>query len=212
MFKGCTALSSAPELPATELSSNCYRGMFGGCTSLVTAPVLPATKLVSRCYQSMFADCINLNFINVEFTKWSPATATLGWTDGIETNGTFICSTELPISTGINFIPEGWNIDNPINPLTFTALESNSSLKLKIVKGLGTKNTPIDISQISAKVNNDNWILLSTYNEEYGESINSGTTISFRNGKTILSDSVDDYVQFEMSGKFNASRKYKFIN
>jgi hypothetical protein len=34
MFFGCTALTSAPALPATTLADGCYQRMFQGCTSL----------------------------------------------------------------------------------------------------------------------------------------------------------------------------------
>ena len=60
LFKKCSVLTSAPELPATKLADYCYFGMFDGCTKLTSAPVLPATTLASRCYQAMFSDCTNL--------------------------------------------------------------------------------------------------------------------------------------------------------
>lgn len=60
MFYGCTALITAPELPATTLATAAYREMFRGCTSLVNAPELPATTLVTSCYSSMFYGCISL--------------------------------------------------------------------------------------------------------------------------------------------------------
>ena len=60
LFKGCSVLTSAPELPAKALKESCYRQMFEGCTSLTQAPVLPATELKERCYQSMFKGCIAL--------------------------------------------------------------------------------------------------------------------------------------------------------
>ncbi len=60
LFKDCTALSSAPELPATNLVNNCYVGMFRNCTGLTNAPVLPATTLAGGCYQEMFRDCTSL--------------------------------------------------------------------------------------------------------------------------------------------------------
>ena len=60
LFKDCKALTSAPELPATKLASNCYSNMFRGCTNLKTAPALPATTLAQFCYQSMFDGCTNL--------------------------------------------------------------------------------------------------------------------------------------------------------
>ena len=60
LFSRCSALTQAPELPATTLTRDCYNGMFSGCTNLTKAPDLPATELEPRCYQSMFLDCKNL--------------------------------------------------------------------------------------------------------------------------------------------------------
>ena len=60
MFQGCTSLTQAPELPATTLTDHCYYQMFRGCTSLTQAPVLPATTLAGNCYSSMFSGCISL--------------------------------------------------------------------------------------------------------------------------------------------------------
>ena len=60
IFKGCTALTTAPELPATTLAGGCYKQMFYGCTALTTAPELPATTLASECYNSMFRGCTSL--------------------------------------------------------------------------------------------------------------------------------------------------------
>ena len=60
LFKGCSVLTSAPELPATALKGSCYRQMFEGCTSLTQAPVLPATELQQLCYYSMFKGCTSL--------------------------------------------------------------------------------------------------------------------------------------------------------
>lgn len=60
LFKGCSVLTSAPELRATDLKILCYKSMFEGCTSLTQAPDLPATKLQQRCYQSMFKGCTEL--------------------------------------------------------------------------------------------------------------------------------------------------------
>ena len=60
MFRGCTSLTTAPELPATTLADYCYEYMFRGCTSLTTAPELPATTLASNCYSNMFNRCTSL--------------------------------------------------------------------------------------------------------------------------------------------------------
>ena len=59
-FDGCASLTAAPELPATQLTSTCYRLMFRGCTSLTAAPELPATTLSDACYSNMFVNCTSL--------------------------------------------------------------------------------------------------------------------------------------------------------
>ena len=60
MFSGCTGLTTAPELPETDLKAGCYSYMFNGCTSLTTAPELPATMLAGTCYSYMFSGCTSL--------------------------------------------------------------------------------------------------------------------------------------------------------
>ena len=60
MFSGCTSLTSAPKLPAIELAKFCYLYMFFGCTSLTAASELPATKLAGDCYNYMFSGCTSL--------------------------------------------------------------------------------------------------------------------------------------------------------
>ena len=60
MFVFCTSLTKAPELPAETLASGCYKGMFDGCAKLQEAPELSATKLANSCYQEMFYNCTSL--------------------------------------------------------------------------------------------------------------------------------------------------------
>ena len=60
MFRDCTSLTKAPELPATTLAVSCYDSMFTRCTSLTKAPELPATTLADRCYSYMFSECASL--------------------------------------------------------------------------------------------------------------------------------------------------------
>ena len=57
MFYWCLYLQNAPELPATKLNTQCYQKMFWGCTRLTKAPKLPATKLAHGCYHEMFSYC-----------------------------------------------------------------------------------------------------------------------------------------------------------
>ena len=65
MFYGCTSLTSAPELKATTLANNCYSRMFSGCTSLEKAPELKATTLATECYESMFNGCTKLSSVTM---------------------------------------------------------------------------------------------------------------------------------------------------
>ena len=60
MFFGCTSLTTAPQLPATTMAEYCYSEMFQRCASLTTAPSLPATTLAADCYFAMFAECTSL--------------------------------------------------------------------------------------------------------------------------------------------------------
>ena len=60
MYYGCTSLVQVPELPATSMANSCYSSMFRGCTSLVQAPALPATSLANSCYNAMFRGCTSL--------------------------------------------------------------------------------------------------------------------------------------------------------
>ena len=62
MFSGCTSLTTAPKLAATTLADNCYDSMFQNCTSLTTIPanMLPANKMESGCYSKMFEGCTSL--------------------------------------------------------------------------------------------------------------------------------------------------------
>ena len=60
LFNHCVVLTSAPDLPATELAFGCYADMFNWCPYLKYAPELPATNLSYQCYQRMFWGCIRL--------------------------------------------------------------------------------------------------------------------------------------------------------
>lgn len=69
MFNGCSSLEKAPDLPAETLAASCYEGMFSRCSSLVKAPELQATQLASYCYNQMFKDCTNLTSVTMLASK-----------------------------------------------------------------------------------------------------------------------------------------------
>lgn len=63
LFKDCTTIITAPELPSAVALESCYYGMFMGCTSLIKAPDLPATTAYYRSYMEMFSGCTSLTII-----------------------------------------------------------------------------------------------------------------------------------------------------
>ena len=112
MFANCTSLKFAPELPATRLEMGCYHCMFEGCTSLTSAPELPATELVSNCYEFMYKDCSNLRYVIGLFTTEPSEKTTEDWLSGVAASGTFIKSKKATWDvTGVHGIPEGWKIE-----------------------------------------------------------------------------------------------------
>lgn len=91
LFEGCTQLTSAPELQATELAAYCYAWMFHGCTSLTQAPLLPAKELKAHCYEYMFMGCEALTSVTMLATSGFDATECLyWWLAGAGTNGSTV--------------------------------------------------------------------------------------------------------------------------
>lgn len=88
LFDGCTQLTSAPELPATELEEKCYAWMFQNCKSLTQAPLLRAKTLTAHCYAYMFLGCASLTSVTMLAENGFDATECLyGWIAGAGTNG-----------------------------------------------------------------------------------------------------------------------------
>ena len=100
-------------LPATTLTSYCYKAMFNGCAGLTRAPVLPAPALVANCYEMMFADCTNLKYIKCLATSGiNTNSSTYAWVNDVSGSGTFVkasASTVWPTS-GESSIPSGWSV------------------------------------------------------------------------------------------------------
>jgi hypothetical protein len=111
MFYGCSALTTAPTLPATTLANNCYRQMFYNCKNLTTAPVLPAETLVTNCYYRMFYFCSNLNYIKAMFTTTPSTTYCNGWVNKVASSGTFVKNSAASWNvTGTSGVPSGWTV------------------------------------------------------------------------------------------------------
>ena len=110
MFQGCTSLTQAPTLPATTLADFCYYYMFENCTSLTQAPELPAYQLVDSCYAYMFQGCTSLNYVSVGLDNWMQ-NATDSWLP--ENTGRFVCPQTLIDNTTdrtTSTVPSSWEM------------------------------------------------------------------------------------------------------
>ena len=116
MFDGCSSLMTAPALPSIVLPNNCYVGMFRDCSSLTVAPALPATTLSSSCYTIMFYNCRALATVNVRLTDFGDYTN--NWLLGVAESGTFYCpstlGTDETITRGDSACPEDWTVINTV--------------------------------------------------------------------------------------------------
>lgn len=93
----------------TEAPDYCFYRLFRNCTSLTKAPRLTATTVNYQAYVSMFSGCTNLQYIEVDFTKWN-TDATAYWVSSIASTGTFVKPTALSTSYGTSYIPSGWTV------------------------------------------------------------------------------------------------------
>lgn len=108
MFRGCTSLAAAPELPAMTLSVGCYNRMFVSCTSLATAPELPAKKLYTSSYDGMFVNCTSLNRVITYAEDISESYCTFYWLDNVSATGDFYNLGGATYTSGSSGIPTGW--------------------------------------------------------------------------------------------------------
>ena len=87
--------------------------MFRNCTSLEVAPELPATTLVTNCYAYMFAGCSKLNYIKALFTTTigSSSSYTYLWVSSVGSSGTFVKNIAATWNVSGSYgIPSGWTV------------------------------------------------------------------------------------------------------
>jgi len=101
MFSSCQDLTTAPELPATNLCKSCYDAMFFASYSLANAPsTLPATSLAEYCYAEMFYSCSGLT--NVPQALPATTLATGCYSDMFRECAALTTAPELPATTLVN--------------------------------------------------------------------------------------------------------------
>lgn len=117
-FGANTNLISTENLILPNVVGNaCYNHMFNQCTALTTAPVLPASILKTSCYASMFSGCSSLGYIKCLATDISAAACTTGWCGNsnyyqFSSSGTFVKDANSTWPGGISGIPSGWTVIN----------------------------------------------------------------------------------------------------
>ena len=227
MFHNCHLLTSAPELPATDLSntSNCYDGMFIN-TAITKAPVLPATDLTSasNCYDVMFSGCTNLNDVTVlaknglngNFDNWLDDTAATGTVKCYESLG-------LPIDSASG-IPVNWTasyLDYVEAPLTIVS-NANSNEILLYHTSLSDNYNP-DVYYSTDNGSTWNLVTIAYPNSTTTEPIaflNEGDKIMFKGGPNLISynatgKSQSQYISIKSTGSIvaqgNVSSLYKDI-
>lgn len=124
-LRGCTSLSTAPELPAKILADTCYGSMFYDCKN-ITHISLSATTLVTSCYDHMFHNCSKLKSIETNFTTWNPSNATSQWLFGGSSTGKFKCPTSLgsdeTIKRDYSHCPNNWVVYHGTDQLSNCAI------------------------------------------------------------------------------------------
>ena len=198
MFRNCTSLTAAPDLPASTLVEECYNEMFMNCTSLSTAPYLPATTLVEECYSNMFNGCSNLSSISVAFKQWNRVPvkyATNSWVYNVASTGIFTKPEALSEEYGYNRIPTEWRVINKDQPLTFKSIDGIGGV------ALNQYGSPQEID-IQYNKNNVGWT-----NYTLGQTIilNQNETVAFSGANDHFSKDNENFYYFSMGGQIEAS-------
>lgn len=112
MFKGCTALTTAPTLTPTTLASGCYQYMFEECSSLTKGPDIKATTLANACFNRMFGWGANkINTIKIAILNWNTSYSP-DWLVSAPNSGTIYAPTGSDIAnySGTSGVPSGWTV------------------------------------------------------------------------------------------------------
>lgn len=115
LFEGCSSLTKAPKLPATNLAKSCYQAMFYNCDNLINAPELPAKTLAENCYNQMFGGCSKLSKVTMKATDVNANHCLYNWLTNNAGTGASSRTLTLAnesiyntISTTEYYLPDNW--------------------------------------------------------------------------------------------------------
>jgi hypothetical protein len=106
----------------TTLSEGCYYEMFRACTTLTNAPDLPATDMAYRCYYGLYRQCSSLlsircninaftggDYVKENYDRASLKTNLDKWMVGISTSGTIFAHPDMTTYwTNARLANTGW--------------------------------------------------------------------------------------------------------
>lgn len=100
-------------LEIDEIHAGCYANMFRKCTSLIQAPDLPAPIISNRQdYQEMFYGCKSLNYIKCLATEVMNSSGSYirlsNWVYGVSSTGDFYTPKDTLWRIAEDGIPSGW--------------------------------------------------------------------------------------------------------
>lgn len=87
MFLFCSSLSAAPAVKAKTLGRQSCCGMFNSCRSLSTMPDMSFEQLAPNCCQQMFAGCTGLTRVSDFLSACSPQLCSACFQDMFKTTG-----------------------------------------------------------------------------------------------------------------------------
>ena len=203
LFKNCTGLINASELILPDtVAEGCYEAMFKGCTAMTAGPVLPATELVSDCYKELFYGCSSLNHITIYSGTQLGSTYTNSWVYGVAASGTILYPKSEVTYTedGIHGVPEGWTeIDNSDYGAKYFTIESlEDSNIIKIGKAKSAPNISLSYSLDKGTT----WTALTIGSGINVTTINTGDKIMFKGVNDSLASNYDTYYRFNADKNF----------
>lgn len=86
--------------------------MFARCSNITKAPAILTTTLSAiNPFRTMFIDCKKLSYIKAMFLTTPSKSYTLGWVNGVASNGIFVKHINATwTNTGKDACPSGWTV------------------------------------------------------------------------------------------------------
>lgn len=108
LFSSANVVNAKYLILPSNTTNQCYFRMFYHKTTLVSAPVLPATWASTQCYYGMFDGASNINYIKALHTN---DTGMNYWVRDVAAEGIFVKNINATWTTsGNNGVPSGWTI------------------------------------------------------------------------------------------------------